>query len=148
MTVANGRYLGIDTRLVSIGEAKEQFPLLDESCFVGAMWNPLEGHLDPSGTTLAYAKAARKRGATVIEHNPVLELHPLPSGGWRVVAAQGTIECEHVINAGGLWARELGRMVGYEFPVLAMEHQYILTEDMPESHRVQRKNRQRGHPRR
>ena len=55
-----------------------------------------------------------------------------PDGTWDVVTEQGTIHAEHVVNCGGLWARECGRMVGLELPVLAMEHMYLLTEDMPE----------------
>src|SRR5436190_765762 len=63
---AKGRYLGMDTELITPSEAKAMFPLMDESHFVGAMWDPVEGHLDPSGTTIAYSKAARKLGAEII----------------------------------------------------------------------------------
>ena len=64
--------------------------------------------------------------------NRVMELTQNSDGTWNVVTEQGTIEAEHVVNAGELWAREVGRMVGLELPVLAMEHMYLLTEDMPE----------------
>ncbi len=129
---AKGRCLGMQTELITPSEAKVMFPLLDESCFVGALWDPVEGHLDPSGTTHAYAGAARKLGADIILRNRVLDLIPSQAGGWRVVTEQGEVAAEHVVNAGGLWAREVGRMVGLELPVLAMEHMYLLTEDMPE----------------
>lgn len=132
MAHARGRYLGMETEIVSAKEAKELLPLIDERHFVGAMWDPIEGHLDPSGTTHAYAKAARKAGAEISLRNRVLELAQKPDGTWLVVTEQGTVEAEHVVNAGGLWAREVGRMVGLELPVLAMEHHYLLTEDMPE----------------
>jgi dimethylglycine dehydrogenase len=82
--------------------------------------------------THAYAKAARIGGAEVYRHNRVTELAPRPDGTWEVITEQGKIHAEHVVNAGGLWAREVGRMVGLELPILAMEHQYLLTEDMPE----------------
>ncbi len=129
--VAKGRYLGIEAELISPEEAHDIMPLLDPSCFVGAVKTVVDGHLDPSGVTHAYAKAARKLGATVQTHCKVegLERHP---DGWRVRTNLGDVICEHVVNAGGLWAREVGRMVGLELPVLAMEHMYLITEDMPE----------------
>ncbi len=129
---AKGRYLGMDTEIISASEAKKLLPLIDEKYFMGAMYDPLEGHLDPSGTTHAYAKAARTFGAEVYRQTRVMELNPRPDGTWDVVTDKGTIHAEHVVNAGGLWAREVGRMVGLELPVLAMEHHYIVTEEMPE----------------
>ena len=129
---AKGRYLGMDTELITPSEAKAMFPLMDEKNFVGAMWDPVEGHLDPSGTTHAYAKAARKLGAEIVLRNRVVELTQEVDGTWNVVTEQGTVKAEHVVNCGGLWAREIGRMVGVELPVLAMEHMYLLTEPMPE----------------
>ncbi len=129
---AKGRYLGMDTELITPSEAKAMFPLMDEANFVGAMWDPVEGHLDPSGTTHAYAKAARKLGAEIVLRNRVIELTQDADGTWNVVTEQGTVRCEHVVNCGGLWAREIGRMVGLELPLLAMEHMYLLTEPMPE----------------
>jgi dimethylglycine dehydrogenase len=138
---AKGRYLGMDTELITPSEARAMFPLMDEKHFVGAMWDPVEGHLDPSGTTHAYAKAARKLGAEIVLRNPVRELTQDPDGAWNVVTEQGTVKAEHVVNCGGLWAREVGRMVGLELPLLAMEHMYLLTEPMPE---VEAFNRETG----
>jgi len=129
---AKGRYLGMETELITPSEAKAMFPLLDETHFVGAMWDPVEGHLDPSGTTHAYAKAARKLGAEIELRNRVVELTQESDGTWNVVTEKGTVKAEHVVNCGGLWAREVGRMVGLELPLLAMEHMYLLTEPMPE----------------
>ncbi len=129
---AKGRYLGMETELITPSEAKAMFPLMDETNFVGAMWDPVEGHLDPSGTTHAYAKAARTLGAEIELRNRVTDLTQAADGTWTVITEKGTVKCEHVVNAGGLWAREVGRMVGLELPLLAMEHMYLLTEDMPE----------------
>ncbi len=128
---ATGRALGMETEIITPSEAKAMFPLMDESHFVGALWDPVEGHLDPSGTTHAYAKAAQKLGANIILRNRVVELNPV-NEGWDVVTEQGTVRAEHVVNAGGLWAREVGRMVGIELPVLAMEHMYMITDDIPQ----------------
>ncbi len=132
MVHAQGRVLGMQTELITPSEAKAMFPLMDETNFVGALWDPVEGHLDPSGTTHAYAKAAKTLGAEIILRNPVTDLTQDADGTWNVVTEGGTIRTEHVVNAGGLWAREIGRMVGLELPVLAMEHHYLLTEEMPE----------------
>ncbi|MCC0028821.1 MAG: GcvT family protein [Brucellaceae bacterium] len=132
MAHARGRFLGMETEIITAKEAADMMPLLDPSHFVGALWDPVEGHLDPSGTTHAYAKAARANGAEIVLRNRVVELTQNNDLSWNVVTEQGTVVAEHVVNAGGLWAREVGRMVGVELPVLAMEHMYILTEDMPE----------------
>ncbi|RFO98379.1 glycine cleavage system protein T [Rhodoferax lacus] len=132
MTVARGRYLGMETEIISVKEAKNYFPFIEEKYFLGALLDPNEGHLDPSGTTYAYAKAARLGGATIEVQTKVESLEQKPDGHWRVITNKGVIECEHVVNAGGLWAREVGRMVGIELPVLAMEHMYLVTDDIPE----------------
>jgi len=128
---ATGRALGMQTEIITPSEAKAMFPLMDESHFVGALWDPVEGHLDPSGTTHAYAKAAQALGAKISLRNRVTALDPT-ADGWQVVTEHGTVQAEHIVNAGGLWAREIGRMVGIELPVLAMEHMYLLTDTMPE----------------
>ena len=132
MVRARGRTLGMDLELLSAAEAKRLFPLMDERRFVGALYDPVEGHVDPYGVTHAYAKCAQKRGAAIERHCRVTDLLRRSDGAWDVVTEKGTVVAEHVVNAGGLWAREVGRMVGLELPVLAMEHHYLITEDMPE----------------
>jgi len=130
--VAKGRYLGIELEEISPREAAELMPLIDPGQFVGAIHNKEDGHLDPSGVTHAYAKAARKLGAAIERFTKVEDIVRQPDGMWRVITNKGEVLTEHVVNAGGLWAREVGRMVGLELPVLAMEHMYLITEDMPE----------------
>lgn len=129
---ATGRALGMETEIITPSEAKAMFPLMDESNFAGALWDPVEGHLDPSGTTHAYAKAAQKLGASIELRNRVSALEQQSDGTWLVRTEKGDVKAEHVVNAGGLWAREIGRMVGIELPVLAMEHMYLLTDEIPE----------------
>ncbi len=138
---AKGRYLGMETEIISPKEAAEIMPLLDPKHFVGAVYDPIEGHLDPSGTTWAYAKAAQKQGGEIHQQTHVEALHQQEDGTWHIHTSQGDIHAEHVVNAGGLWAREVGKMVGLELPVLAMEHMYLLTEEMEE---VTRHNQQSG----
>jgi dimethylglycine dehydrogenase len=127
-----GRYLGLEVGFVSMDEAARMLPIMDRRHFVGALHNPLGGHIDPSGVTQAYAKAARLQGAEIYRFNRVTDTRPRADGTWDVVTEQGTIHAEHVVNAGGLWAREVGRMVGLELPILAMEHHYLVTDDMEE----------------
>lgn len=130
--VAKGRYLGIELEEISPREAAGLMPLIDPGQFVGAIHNKEDGHLDPSGVTHAYAKAARKLGAAIERFTKVEDIVRQPDGMWRILTNKGEVVTEHVVNAGGLWAREVGRMVGLELPVLAMEHMYLITEDMPE----------------
>jgi len=129
---AKGRYGGLDSELLTPKEAMEFMPLMDPDQFVGALYDPVEGHLDPYGTTHAYAKSAKKNGAEIYLHTKVEDLVQREDGSWRVITNQGEIIAEHIVNCAGLWAREVGRMIGLELPVLAMEHMYLLTEDMPE----------------
>lgn len=133
MSHARGRFLGMETEMISIEEAKELLPLINEKYFVGAMFDPVEGHLDPYGTTNAYAKSAKLGGAEIELKCKVEELNwDEGKNVWIITTSKGTMTADHVVNAGGLWAREVGRMVGVELPVLAMEHHYLLTEAMPE----------------
>ena len=129
---SRARYLGMETRMITLDEAREFNPLIDTRHFIGALWRADGGHCDPSGTTHAYVKAARALGASVERYTRVLSLAQRADGTWDVVTDKGTVHAEHVVNCAGLWAREIGRMVGIELPVLAMEHHYLLTEDIPE----------------
>jgi dimethylglycine dehydrogenase len=129
---SRARYLGMETEMISLEEAKRFNPLIDARYFIGALWRADGGHCDPSGTTHAYVAAARKLGASVERFTRVLGLHPRRDGSWDVATDKGAVHAEHVVNCAGLWAREIGHMVGIELPVLAMEHHYLLTEDIPE----------------
>jgi dimethylglycine dehydrogenase len=142
MAHARARYLGLETELLTMPEAKALLPLLEEQYFVGAMLDAADGNLDPYGTTHAYAKSARIGGAEIYLHTRVTGLTRRGDGTWDVATDKGSINAEHVVNAGGLWAREVGRMVGLELPVLAMEHMYLITDAMPE---VIEFNREHGH---
>src|SRR3546814_7989765 len=82
---AKARVLGMDTELVGMDVVAREHPLIDTSHFVGALWDPNEGHVDPSGVTHAYAKAARIKGAEIVLRNPVRELIATPAGHWKVV---------------------------------------------------------------
>lgn len=130
---AKHRYMGLETAILGPKEIEEKTAgLVNLDGILGALWDPLDGHLDPSGTTHAYARAARMGGAEIVLHNRVLELHPRADGSWDVVTEKGTIHAEHVVNAAGLWAREVFAMAGVYGPLLPMAHQYLVTDEVPE----------------
>ncbi|MDH3263400.1 MAG: FAD-dependent oxidoreductase, partial [Paracoccaceae bacterium] len=129
---AKHRYMGLHTEVLSPEEvAKMTDGLVNTDGIIGALYDPLDGHLDPSGTTHAYARAAKMGGAEIVLQNRVLETNPRPDGSWDVVTEKGTVHAEHVVNAGGLWAREVGAMAGIYLPLLPMAHQYLVTDDVP-----------------
>ena len=124
--------LGLDTELLGPAEIKNLCPLMDVKDVLGAVFDKHEGHIDPSGATHAYAKAAKFNGAEIYRHTRVTDLKPTGRGSWRVITDKGEIEAEHVVNAAGLWARELGAMVGLRLPLIPMEHHYLVTDEVPE----------------
>ena len=121
-----------DCYLMTPEQVKEKCPIMDVDGVIGGLWADREGYVDTTGTVHAYAGAAKKRGATVMEHNRVLELNQRQDGSWDVVTEKGTIIAEHVINAGGLWAKQVGRMVGLDLPLSPLSHHYLVTETIPE----------------
>ena len=126
------RHMGLDTELVTPQEIRQLSPITNTEGVLGALYDPLDGHLDPSGTTHAYAKGAQMQGAEIVLRNRVLETSQQADGSWQVVTEQGTIVAEHLVNAAGLWAREVGEMAGVYLPLHPMEHQYFATDDIPE----------------
>ena len=117
---------------ISPGEIMDLHPLLDLADVKCAMYEPLGGHVDPSGVTHAYAQGARKNGAEIYRFTPVVETNPRSDGTWDVITPKGNIHAEAVVNAAGLWGREVARLAGVELPLIPMEHQYFVTEEIPE----------------
>ncbi len=113
-------------------EALALHPLLKLDNVVCAMYEPMAGHVDPSGITHAYAQGARQRGATIHRFTPVVDTRQRPDHTWEVITPNGAIIAEHVVNAAGLWGREVAAMVGIHLPLMTMEHQYLITETIPE----------------
>src|SRR5262249_41295571 len=125
--------IGIETaRLVGPDEIERICPIVDVTGVLGGLYDSNEGHLDPYGATHAYAGAAKKRGAEIILRNRVVELQRRAGGGWNVVTEHGIIAAGHVVNAGGLWAKQVGMMAGVDLPVTPMEHHYLISEDIPQ----------------
>jgi dimethylglycine dehydrogenase len=123
--------MDMETHLVSPEEIRRMCPLVDTRGLKGGLYDAHEGYVDAHGATHAFAIAARRRGADVILRNRVLELQQRADGSWEVITEQGRIVAEHVVNAAGLWARRVGRMVGVELPVVPMSHHYLVTDDVP-----------------
>lgn len=126
------KFMGIESQLITPSEIAAACPLVDTTDVLGGLWFKDEGHLDPYGCTQAYARAARKNGAEIHQQTKVEELNQRPDGTWDVVTDKGTIHAEHVVNAAGLWAREVGAMAGVKLPLIPMEHHYLITEEIAE----------------
>ncbi|WP_299844515.1 FAD-dependent oxidoreductase [uncultured Roseovarius sp.] len=125
------RRLGIEGHFISLDEAKEKAPVLDTTHMIGAFWEDEGGHVDPASATQAFAAAARQLGATIHRHRPVTATRQRVDGTWDVVTKAGTVHAEYVVNAAGLWGREVGRLAGIELPLMPVEHHYLVTEPIP-----------------
>ena len=119
-----------DCRLVTPEEAGALCPIMSTEGILGGMWADREGYIDTTGTVHAYAGAAKKRGASVFEHTKVEALEQTPDG-WRVITDKGVITCEHVVNAAGLWAKQVGRMAGLDLPLSPLKHHYLISDTIP-----------------
>jgi len=120
-----------DCELLTPEEAQKRCPIMSVDGVLGAMWADREGYIDTTGTVQAYATAARKQGAEYYEDIKVDSLNQTPDG-WIVRTTKGDIKCEHVVNAAGLWAKQVGRMAGIELPVSPLKHHYLVTDSIPE----------------
>ena len=120
-----------DCHLVTPEEAQKLCPIMSTDGLLGGMWADREGYVDTTGTVHAYAVAAKKRGAEYYEHTKVEELIQT-ADGWKVVTDKGTITCEHLVNAAGLWAKQVGRMAGIELPVSPLKHHYLISDTIPQ----------------
>ncbi len=129
---SKARYMGLSQEFISPKEVAEKHPLIDPKHYVAALWDDQDGDLDPSGATYAFAKSAKVHGADYFTHTPVIETIQQKDGSWNVVTEKGTVNAEYIINCGGLWAREVGKMSGIHFPVQPMEHHYLITDKIDE----------------
>ncbi|TPE51609.1 GcvT family protein [Amaricoccus solimangrovi] len=126
------RALGLEYELVTPGEIKAKYPLMNTDGLVGGAWDPEEGYVDPYSVTMGLAAGARKYGGRIRRGTQVDGITRLPSGHWRLTAGDAVFECEILVNCAGFWAREVAEMVGTTLPITNMEHHYLVTEAMPE----------------
>jgi dimethylglycine dehydrogenase len=129
---AKARLYGMNFHEVSRTEAEKLHPLVDFDGIRCIMFEPDGGNVDPSGVTQAYAAGARAKGAEIHRFTPVTATIPQPDGSWIVETPQGNIHTQWVINAAGLWGREVAAMAGITLPLQPTEHQYFVTETIAE----------------
>ena len=129
---SKARYMGLDQEFISLEEVAKKNPLIDPKHYIAALWDPIDAEVDPTGVTYAYAKSAKFHGGKYYTHTTVVETNQRPDGTWNVITEKGSIHTEIIINAGGLWAREVGKLAGINLPVQPMEHHYLITESIPE----------------
>ena len=124
------RAFGVEMAEISLREAADKWPLLNTDGLEGALFIPGDGQCLPDKTTLAMAEGARRGGATIIEHVRVTGVDTLGGAVTGVRTDQGNVECEVVVNCGGMWAREIGALCGVSVPLHAAEHMYLITNPM------------------
>jgi sarcosine dehydrogenase len=125
---SSAQALGLETNLLTPTEAKDIYPLIEIDDLVGAAFIPEDGYIDPNSLTQAYASGIRAGGGRIIEDVMVTELVRDGERLTTVVTDRGSIDVETVVNAGGLWARQVGWMAGVEIPAGVVQHQYLVTE--------------------
>jgi len=127
-SAAMARAFGVEIDEISPTDIADRYPGLNIDDAVGGVWLPKDGQADPVNITQALAKGARNRGVKIIQGVKVTEIHQTEGRVTGVMTDQGPIEAEYVVNAGGMWAREIGVMAGVTVPLHACEHFYIVTE--------------------
>jgi len=123
--------IGVNVKFLKPEQVKEIWPLCNTEGLVGAIQHPEDGYIQPADLTQALATGARNKGAEIYRNTAVVGIKQTKSG-WIVETDKGAIECEHVVSCSGNFARQTGKMVGLDIPVIPVEHQYIVTEPHPE----------------
>ncbi|MEO1000950.1 MAG: FAD-dependent oxidoreductase, partial [Pseudomonadota bacterium] len=138
-TLSVGRALGFNMELVGPERVAELHPFYNLEGVLGALHTPDDGHVDPTNVTMAMAAGARARGVRIYRRCRATDITAAPDGGgWVVETALGTIRCEHVVNAGGTYARQMGEWSGLQLPMTSMTHHYFVTEPVPEFRELER----------
>jgi dimethylglycine dehydrogenase len=137
-TLSVGRSLGFNIELVGPDRVAELHPFYNLDGVLGALHTPDDGHVDPTNVTMAMAAGARALGARIIRRCRATNITQAATGEWLVETEQGTITCEHVVNAGGTYARQMGEWSGLQLPMTSMTHHYFVTEEVPEFRNLDR----------
>ncbi|MDU8913015.1 FAD-dependent oxidoreductase [Aestuariicoccus sp. MJ-SS9] len=132
LQAAKAKLYGMNFHQIGRDEAERLHPLVDFDGIRCIMYEPDGGNVDPSGVTNAYAAGARKRGAEIHRFTPVTATVQQPDGTWVVETPKGAIRTDWVINAAGLWGREVAALAGVTLPLMPTEHQYFVTETIPQ----------------
>lgn len=131
-TLSVGRTLGFNIELVGPKRIAELHPYYNLEGVIGALHTPDDGHVDPTNVTMAMATGARQLGVRIFRHTRATNITQLESGEWLVETEKGSITCEHVVNAGGTYARQMGEWSGLQLPMTSMTHHYFVTDNVPE----------------
>jgi dimethylglycine dehydrogenase len=131
-TLSVGRTLGFNIELVGPERIAELHPYYNLEGVIGALNTPDDGHVDPTNVTMAMATGARQLGVRIFRHTRATNITQLESGEWLVESEKGSITCEHVVNAGGTYARQMGEWSGLQLPMTSMTHHYFVTDNVPE----------------
>ena len=137
-TLSVGRSLGFSIELVGPGRVAELHPFYNLDGVLGALHTPDDGHVDPTNVTMALAAGARALGVRIIRRCRATNITRTASGEWLVETGRGPILCEHVVNAGGTYARQMGEWSGLQLPMTSMTHHYFVTEEVPEFRNLER----------
>ncbi|MBA2460884.1 MAG: FAD-dependent oxidoreductase [Actinobacteria bacterium] len=124
---------GLPLELISAGDAQQLFPPMSTEGVLGAAYIPTDGYIDPSQLTFALAEGARRRGAEIHTNTRVTGIVVRNGHVAGIETDRGPIETEIVVNAGGIFAAEIGRLAGVNVPVVPMAHEYLITRptDLP-----------------
>ncbi|MEX0284982.1 MAG: FAD-dependent oxidoreductase [Paracoccaceae bacterium] len=131
-TLSVARSLGFNIELVGPERVAELHPFYNLEGVLGALYTPDDGHVDPTNVTMALAAGARAKGARIVRHCRATNITQAENGEWIVESEKGTIRCEHVVNAGGTYARQMGEWSGLQLPMTSMTHHYFVTEPVPQ----------------
>jgi dimethylglycine dehydrogenase len=124
--------IGVPYQMIGPAQIKELWPLCNVEGLIGALYHPDDGHIAPADVTQAMAIGARNRGAEIYRQTEVIGIESQPNSEWLVKTDKGAITCEHVVTATGAWARQVNAMVGVDIPTIPVEHQFIVTDVVPE----------------
>ena len=131
-TLSVGRALGFRMELMDPARIAERHPFYNLDGVEAALYTPDDGHVDPAGASFALAQGARQLGAKIVRQCRVTNVARETNGEWRVETEQGAIRCEHVVNAGGTYAKQVGAWTGLDVPTTSMTHHYLITDTVPE----------------
>ncbi|MBW4985955.1 FAD-dependent oxidoreductase [Mameliella sp. CS4] len=137
-TLSVGRTLGFNIELVGPEQVAALHPFYNLEGVLGALHTPDDGHVDPTNVTMAMAAGARAKGAQIIRRCRATNITQADSGEWVVETERGAITCEHVVNAGGTYARQMGEWSGLQLPMTSMTHHYFVTDEVPEFRDLER----------
>jgi sarcosine dehydrogenase len=125
------RSAGLPYELVGPEQVRELFPLVKTDGIIAAAHLPTDGYVDPTLVTQALAESAREAGCSIVQRTKVTGTTQT-GDGWRVETSRGDIDCEFVVNAAGQWAPQVARLAGLELPITALQHQFVVTEQLAE----------------